>query len=582
MSMFKKLSVRLSLAIIIVMVLVLGLFTFYLVRDRSRQLHESIMHKGISSAQTGAAVMGKIFDAVIDNDFFTISEVFDSTLVPIDLPEKIIRGYGDISEKQRAAIQKYHYATGLDSYLDNAICEIQDQFLSDPQVMYAALLDVHGYLPSHNSTYSQKLNGEYEHDLNRNRTKRIFRDDVAVQAARNQGKACLRQIYHRDTGEVMWDFSSPVLVKGKHWGVFRVGFSLEETRKAISSLQWKIISMMGVLLIALVLVVGRITNVMMRPLGQLNTGVQQVARGDLSYQQKITSNDEVGDLARAFNTMVGDLKKYIKNLTETTAAKEKIESELKIAHDIQMGILPKIFPPFPERKEIDIHAAITPAKEVGGDFFDFFFIDEDHLCFTIGDVSGKGVPASLLMAVTITLLRAKTARGMTPDRILSKTNTDLCADNENQMFVTVFFGILDIRTGELAYSNGGHTIPYFLHRNGTVDLLENTATMALGIDPDFRYQTKIIQLLVNDGIFLYTDGVTEAIAEDKEMFSEKRLEKMLGSASMLSAAEIDRQVEEEVRKFISTEAQFDDITLITLKYLGAKNASTAGESGERD
>lgn len=577
MNMLKKLSVRLSLAIIIVMVLVLGLFTVYLVRDRSRQLHESIMHKGISAAQTGATVMGKMFDTIIDNDFFTLAEVFDSTLVPIDLPEKIIRGYGDISEEQRSAIQKYHYATGLDSYLDNAICEIQDQFLTDPQVMYAVLLDVRGYLPSHNYTYSQKLNGEYEHDLNQSRTKRIFQDNVAVQAARNQEKACLRQIYHRDTGEVMWDFSSPVLVKGKHWGVFRVGFSLEDTRKAIASLEWKIIFMMGVLLIALVLVVGRITTVMMRPLGQLNTGVQQVARGDLSYQQKVISNDEVGDLARAFNTMVGDLKKYIKNLTETTAAKEKIESELKIAHDIQMGILPKIFPPFPERKEIDIHAAITPAKEVGGDFYDFFFVDEDHLCFTIGDVSGKGVPASLLMAVTITLLRAKTARGMMPDRILSKVNADLCVDNENQMFVTVFFGILDIKTGELAYSNGGHGIPYFLHHNGRVDLLENTATMALGIDPDFRYQTKKIQLLVNDGIFLYTDGVTEAMAEDKEMFSEKRLEKLLGSASRLSAAEIDRQVEEEVRKFISTEPQFDDITLITLKYLGGKNASAAGQ-----
>ena len=576
--MFKKLSVRLSLAIIIVMVLVLGLFTAYLVRDRSRQLQQSIMDKGISAAQTGATVMGKMFDTIIDNDFFTVAEVFDSTLVPIELPEKIVRGYVDISDEQRRAIQKFHYATGLDSYLDNAISEIQDQFLEDPQVSYAVLIDVHGYLPSHNSVYSQKLIGKYEHDLNYNRTKRIFQDDVAMQAARNQDKACLRQIYHRDTGEVMWDFSSPVPVKGKHWGVFRVGFSLEDTRKSIAALQWKIILLMGVLLIVLILVVSRITNVMMRPLGQLNTGVQQVARGDLSYQQKVTSNDEVGDLARAFNTMVCDLKKYIKDLTETTAAKEKIESELKIAHDIQMGILPKIFPAFPDRKEIDIHAVITPAREVGGDFFDFFFIDDHHLCFTIGDVSGKGVPASLFMAVTITMLRAKTGPGMMPDQILNRTNIDLSADNENCMFVTIFCGILDIRTGELAYSNGGHNIPYLLHRNGMVDPLENTATMALGVNPDFQYQTKKVQLRVNDGIFLYTDGVTEALSEEKEMFSEDRLENMLESACRCSAEEINRQIEENLRKFIAAEPQFDDITLITLKYFGVKNGADEGST----
>ncbi len=578
--MFKKLSVRLSLAIIIVMVLVLGLFTAYLVRDRSRQLQQSIMDKGISAAQTGATVMGKMFDTIIDNDFFTVAEVFDSTLVPIELPEKIVRGYVDISDEQRRAIQKFHYATGLDSYLDNAISEIQDQFLEDPQVSYAVLIDVHGYLPSHNSVYSQKLIGKYEHDLNYNRTKRIFQDDVAMQAARNQDKACLRQIYHRDTGEVMWDFSSPVLVKGKHWGVFRVGFSLEDTRESIAALQWKIILLMGVLLIVLILVVSRITNVMMRPLGQLNTGVQQVARGDLSSQQKVTSNDEVGDLARAFNTMVCDLKKYIKDLTETTAAKEKIESELKIAHDIQMGILPKIFPAFPDRKEIDIHAVITPAREVGGDFFDFFFIDDHHLCFTIGDVSGKGVPASLFMAVTITMLRAKTGPGMMPDQILNRTNIDLSADNENCMFVTIFCGILDIRTGELAYSNGGHNIPYLLHRNGMVDPLENTATMALGVNPDFQYQTKKVQLRVNDGIFLYTDGVTEALSEEKEMFSEERLEKMLESACRFSAEEINRQIEENLRQFIADEPQFDDITLITLKYFGVKNGAGSRNNHE--
>jgi serine phosphatase RsbU (regulator of sigma subunit) len=570
--MFKKLSFRLSLAIIFVTMVVLVFFTIYLVHDRSEQMQKIIRDKGITCAKTGATMMGKMFDTIIDNGFFTLSEVFDSTLVPIEFPEKIVNGYVNISLDQLSAVQKYHYATGLDSYLDNAILEIQDQFLEDPQVIYAAMLDAQGYLPTHNSIYSQKLTSGFAHDLKFNRTKRIYRDETAVKASRNQDKSYLMEIYHRDTGEVMWDFSSPVFVKGIHWGVFRIGFSMEDTQKALHALRWKIIFMMGTLSIILVLIVGQITNMMMAPLHHLRDGVRRVAKGDLTYQQVITSNDEVGDLARAFNKMVSDLRTYIQNLTETTAAKEKIESELKIAHDIQMGILPKIFPPYPERKELDIHAAITPAREVGGDFYDFFFIDDDHFCFTIGDVSGKGVPASLLMAVVTTLLRAKTVKGMTPDQILSRVNIDLCIESKNHMFVTVFLGILNTQNGKLAYSNGGHNIPYILRRDGSVELLENTTTLALGVNDDFHFQTKSIVLHKTDGIFLYTDGVTEAMDKNKELFSEERLENLLKIACKLPSVEIDRRTEKEIKRFTSGEPQSDDITMITLKYLGVKES----------
>lgn len=568
MKMLKKLSFRLALIIIVIVVVVLILFAIYLARDQTQAMQKLLVHKGITCAKTGATVMGKMFDTIIDNGFFTLDEVFDLTLVPIELPERITHGYQAINREQLVAVQKFNYATGLDSYLDSAILEIQDQFLEDPEVIYAAMLDKNGYLPTHNSKYSKKLTGDFSYDLKNNRTKRVYRDPAALNAIRNMDQSYYAQTYHRDTGEVMWDFSSPVYVKGRHWGIFRIGFSMENTQKAISGLKWKVILALGSLLIILVFAVGQSSSLMMRPLQELSQGVKRVAKGDLTFQQKITSNDEVGDLARAFNKMVTDLDGYIKKLTETTSEKEKIESELRIAHDIQMGILPKIFPPFPDRKEIDIHAMIAPAKEVGGDFYDFFFIDEHHLCLTIGDVSGKGVPASLLMAVTTTLIRAKAKAGMLPHEILCEVNADLCADNPSNMFVTVFLGILDVKTGGFTYSNGGHNIPYLLLREGTIKDLENTATFILGIESNFKFQTRKMDLNPKDGIYFYTDGVSEAMDKNKKLFSTERLEDVLRTCAENSSQEINLRIYDELKEHMSDEVQSDDITMISLKYLG--------------
>ena len=174
------------------------------------------------------------------------------------------------------------------------------------------------------------------------------------------------------------------------------------------------------------------------------------------------------------------LRQSVRELKETTAAKERIESELKIARDIQMSMVPKLFPPFPHRPEFDLYATLVPAREVGGDFYDFFFIDDNHLCFAIGDVSGKGIPAALFMAVTRTLFRTTASKVSRPDEILSLLNRELCRDNDSCMFVTVFCAILDIRTGEVEYSNGGHNLPYFVSHAETRPL-KNTGGMALGI-----------------------------------------------------------------------------------------------------
>jgi len=251
----------------------------------------------------------------------------------------------------------------------------------------------------------------------------------------------------------------------------------------------------------------------------------------------------------------------------TELSKERIESELRIAHDIQMGIVPKIFPPFPDRKEFDIHAVIEPAKEVGGDFYDFFFIDENHLCFSIADVSGKGVPASLFMAVAKTLVKAKSRLRITPDKILSEVNNELCDENDSCMFVTIFCGILNTQTGEVEYSNGGHNLPYLIKNNNIVEQLENTPGMALGVMCDTKYFTKKIKLLKSDSLYLYTDGVNEAMDKDGNQFSCQRLERFLKKSNNIPTKEITQNSINEIKKFTKGAAQSDDITILVLKYL---------------
>jgi phosphoserine phosphatase RsbU/P len=254
---------------------------------------------------------------------------------------------------------------------------------------------------------------------------------------------------------------------------------------------------------------------------------------------------------------------------KTRAEKERLESELTVARDIQMNIVPKIFPPFPQIPQIDIHASIEPAKEVGGDLYDFFFIDDDHLFFVIGDVSGKGVPASLFMAVSITLLKANTKVGMHPDEILYKVNNELCLDNEASMFVTTFCGIINIRTGEGVYSNGGHNRPYILKSSGELAALSCQSGLPVAVMENFVFKREFISLHPGDKLIMYTDGVTEAANPDQELFSEKRLEYFLsGTQKDISVRNLIEETVKTVHDFAAGAQQSDDITMLVIKYNG--------------
>ncbi len=245
-----------------------------------------------------------------------------------------------------------------------------------------------------------------------------------------------------------------------------------------------------------------------------------------------------------------------------------IENDLNVATKIQTSILPQTFPPFPERKEFELYAEMTPAREVGGDFYDFFFVDKDRLGFLIGDVSGKGVAAALFMAVSRTFLKATALIGLSPRDCLERINRSLYKESLPEMFVTMFYGILDITTGEIRYSNGGHNTPYILRKNGDVEGLEETGGIMVGAMEASRYKENEINLYSGDTLILYTDGVTEAFDPDEEEFGDERLIESLKKSAGLSVKEIIDGVSKEVELFSKGAEQSDDFTMLTLKYLG--------------
>jgi sigma-B regulation protein RsbU (phosphoserine phosphatase) len=244
-----------------------------------------------------------------------------------------------------------------------------------------------------------------------------------------------------------------------------------------------------------------------------------------------------------------------------------LQQELDIANVIQTSILPRTFPAFPDRKEFDIFAKMIPAKEVGGDLYDFFMIDKYRLGIVIGDVSGKGIAAALLMAVCKTLLKATANKGMPADNILSEVNNIIVDESPSNMFVTVFYGVLDTRSGAFEYSNGGHNSPYLLSKDGSIKQIPEVGGLIIGAMRNSEYQSNVIILQPGESVFFYTDGVTEAFNKEKEEYKEARLEKVLEGKHSLSTTDLVTQVFEDVQTFTNGFEQSDDITCLALKYL---------------
>ena len=308
--------------------------------------------------------------------------------------------------------------------------------------------------------------------------------------------------------------------------------------------------------------VRRLTN----PLARFAGSANEIAKGNFHAELPvIKSKDEMKTLHDSFGTMQQSLVDYIDELKKTTASKERIESELRIARSIQMSMVPKIFPPFPEREDVDLYAKLIPAKEVGGDLYDFF-IEDNKLYFIVGDVSGKGVPASLVMAVTCRLFRTIAEHLHTPAEIVKSLNDTLAENNDSNMFCTAFLGILDLKTGNMQYCNAGHNAPVMLASSGEVKFMEVKPNLPLGLFGDFPYEGQECDITKETSLFLYTDGVTEAENTAKALYSDERLLDLLDKQRKNMPQMIVDIVLDDVNKHVDGAEQSDDITIMCVHY----------------
>ncbi len=295
-------------------------------------------------------------------------------------------------------------------------------------------------------------------------------------------------------------------------------------------------------------------------------GVQHDEESEIS-KLSIHTGDEIENLCVSIQTMEKDINTYIENLTAVTAEKERMGAELQVAAHIQSSMLPCIFPPFPEHKEFDIYAVMDPAKEVGGDFFDIFMTDDDHLVVVVADVSGKGIPAALFMVITKTLIKNKMQEGLSPAEAFTSVNAQLCENNDAGMFVTAWMGILEISTGKFAYVNAGHNPPMLRKARGEFETVKSRAGLVLAGMEEIQYRQNELQLGAGDMLYLYTDGVTEATDAHNSLYGEERLKNVLNQNKDAAPALLLDRVKEDIGSFVQDAPQFDDITMLALLIL---------------
>ena len=376
------------------------------------------------------------------------------------------------------------------------------------------------------------------------------------------------------------------LVTDNDYGFNYTGISviLDENGKAIAEIQYILdmsevraylnsflvnmfiisFAIIGITILAYIVFVRKIV---INPVGRLTDFTQEITRtNDFGNQRiKIKTGDEIESLSHAFNFMLSELENYIDNLSKVTAEKERIGAELDVARHIQASMLPRIFPPFPNRDEFDIFASMTPAKEVGGDFYDFFLVDEDHLAMVIADVSGKGIPAAMFMMISKTLLKSAAQSGLSPKAILEKVNNQLCENNDAEMFVTVWIGILEISTGKLVCANAGHEYPAIMRKGGSFELYKDKHGFVLAGMEGSKYREYELVLSAGDRLFVYTDGVAEATDSNNNLYGTDRMIDALNKAKDLSSRELLESLHKDIDSFVGLADQFDDITMLSIQ-----------------
>ncbi|SFC79945.1 SpoIIE family protein phosphatase [Butyrivibrio sp. YAB3001] len=348
-----------------------------------------------------------------------------------------------------------------------------------------------------------------------------------------------------------------------------------EYRRSFHMSSWLMIIVMVLILVNAAIVALSFSKRLTIPINRMTQRVREITGENLFFEMEdiYLTGDEIEILAGAFGDLSERTREYIDRITEITAEKERFGAELSVAAQIQQDMLPQVFPLYPEKTEVDVYASMDPAKEVGGDFFDIFLIDDDHMAFVMADVSGKGVPAALFMVISKTLIKKRTMMGGTPSEILYDVNNHLCDGNKALMFVTVWLGILTLSTGELLESNAGHEDPFLMKKkdgeHGTLyEQLIMPHDVFLGFMKNVEYNEDSFVLRPGDRLFIYTDGVPEATNTNGELYGMDRLGDVLNRNKDAEPKTLLSEVRKDVDAFVGDADQFDDLTMLDFIYHG--------------
>ena len=385
------------------------------------------------------------------------------------------------------------------------------------------------------------------------------------------------QVSHSEFGWLASCYEPIIDSAGNRVASVGVDIDMNEVMAARHKFLWQmliyaIIAALVAVLISMLLMRRTVT----KPLSLLSRAVDRFGgdEGRLTKEQVINlpihSRDEIGNLYQKTRSMEERLIDYMDNLAVVTAEKERIGAELSIASQIQADMLPRIFPPFPNRTDFDIYASMDPAKEVGGDFYDFFLVDDTHLCLVMADVSGKGVPAALFMVIAKTLIKNQALLGRSPSEILANVNQQLCDGNEAELFVTVWLAVVDLTTGQGLAVNAGHEHPTLRRAGGQYELIQYRHSPAVAVMEGMRFRQHEFQLNPGDSLFVYTDGVPEATDAKNELYGAERMLAALNRDPDAAPEQVLSAVRQGVDAFVGDAPQFDDLTMLCLRYHGPR------------
>ncbi len=530
-----------------------------------------------------------VYSSTMDAHYKTLSSNLAKTAASQLDAEDLLRYYNAVKEIGVYDDERYHNDAAYRADYDQKADGIKDE---DYKAMLKYLFDIKD---SNGITYLyvQKLEGDsctYIMDADRTEdqcqlgtthsvsgpTKETKNPEYGIPAFITNdtyGWLCtsMEPVYDRD--------HNPVALVG-------VDISMDEIMEDRAEYLRTVILFMAIAVAVLIVVILLgLAQILIKPINMLTDATRSFVQ-DRSGEQKgesaisrlnIRTGDEVETLCDSVKQMEQDINSYITNLTAVTAEKERIGAELNVATQIQADMLPRIFPAFPDREEFDIYATMTPAKEVGGDFYDFFLIDENHIGLVMADVSGKGVPAALFMVIAKTLIKNHAMNGESPAEILHNVNEQLCEGNEADLFVTVWLAVIDISTGRGIAANAGHEHPALRRADGQYELIVYRHSPAVATMQGMRFKEHEFELHPGDSLFVYTDGVPEANDINYTLFGADRMLEALNRDPSASPQDLLKNVRDGIDEFVGTADQFDDITMLAFSYFGPQKKDHADE-----